>query len=240
MKEFEHIIFIDIETVAGTDDYSTLDERFRTQWEKKAARIEGDEADTAETLYHKKAGIFSEFGKVVAISMGYLAAASSGSGYELRIKSLSNTDEKSLLVEFIDILAKFSQRHNPAFCAHNGKEFDYPYLSRRILINRLPLPEPLRISGKKPWEIIHLDTLELWKFGDYKNYTSLDLLGAVFNIPSSKDQIDGSQVNHYYYHEKDGLATIARYCSEDVAATAQVYLAMQGQDPIPESAIIYS
>jgi DNA polymerase elongation subunit (family B) len=118
-------------------------------------------------------------------------------------------------------------------CAHNGKEFDFPYLSRRMLVNSITLPSLLHLSGAKKWEVPHLDTMEMWKFGDYKHYTSLDLLLALFNIPSSKSEMDGSKVNGVYYQEKD-LKKIATYCVSDVVAIAQLYLKMKNLPLIEE------
>jgi uncharacterized protein YprB with RNaseH-like and TPR domain len=142
---------------------------------------------------------------------------------KLVIKSFGGDDEKTLLREFADMLQKWSGDADKFLCAHNGKEFDYPYLCRRMVINGVTIPEALKISGKKPWDIRHLDTMEMWKFGDYKSYTTLKLLAKVFGVPSPKDDIDGSMVNDVYWIEKD-IDRIVHYCQKDVVTLTQILL----------------
>ena len=139
---------------------------------------------------------------------------------KFRVKSLYDDDEKALLEQFKEVLSRFPE--DVRLCAHNGREFDFPYLSRRMLINGMKLPAALDLSGKKPWEINHIDTMDMWKFGDWKHYTSLELLATLFNIESSKTSMDGSQVNTVYHQEKD-LEKIAEYCKDDVIVTAKLY-----------------
>ena len=224
----EKILFIDIETVPMQYSFSELDDRSKELWNKKTTFLQKRDEKTAEEIYNM-AGIYSEFGKVVCISVGFIAQINGEE--QIRLKSFASEDEKILLQEFIDLLNSKFNNESFMLCAHNGKEFDYPFLSRRILINGLKLPLLLDIAGKKPWEIRHLDTMELWKFGDYKNYTSLDLLTHIFNIPTSKDDIDGSQVAKVYYEDKD-LERIIIYCEKDVIATIQLFRKYKGQDII--------
>lgn len=219
----KQIIFLDIETVAEFPSYLDLPERLRLLWNKKAALLSKDEEITAEELY-ERAGIYAEFGKIVCISIGYFEKKLQ----KFRIKSFFGSNEKALLNSFAEMLNKHFNKENDLLCAHNGKEFDFPYISRRLLVNRIKLPKLLDIAGKKPWEIKHLDTMELWKFGDYKHYTSLDLLTAIFEIPSPKSDIDGSQVNAVYWKEGD-VKRIAEYCQNDVLAIAQLMNAYQGK-----------
>jgi DNA polymerase elongation subunit (family B) len=234
IPELRDILFIDIETVAATDDYTKLDERLKTQWARKANFFKRDRDISDEDLYHERAGIYAEFGKIICIAVGkYLDHESGELG--LKTKVYSGHDEKALLTEFKSMLEK-TDSATLRFCAHNGKEFDYPYLCRRMLINGMPLPSALNLSGRKPWDVQHLDTLELWKFGDYKHYTSLDLLSAVFEIPSSKNGIDGSQVNYVYHQEKD-LLKICEYCRGDVIVLAQLFLKLRGYPLINEACI---
>ena len=155
---------------------------------------------------------------------------------QIRLKSIANKDESVLLQEFIDLLNSYYNSPDFMFCAHNGKEFDIPFLCRRILINGKKIPNILNVSGKKPWEIKHLDTMELWKFGDFKNYTSLDLLSYVSNIPTPKDDMDGSQVAKVFYEDKD-LERIIHYCEKDVVATIQLFRKFQGEALINEEFI---
>ena len=227
------ILFIDIETVAGSSSFQELAPLWQTLWEKKALSLKaGDPEVNAGELYDERSAIYAEFGKVVVIGLGYFLPTTTP---ELRVTALYNHDENALLTTFQRLLnEKFDQGY--CLCAHNGKEFDYPYLCRRMLVNGISLPEILKIEGKKPWDIPHLDTMEMWKFGDRKSFTSLQLLTALFGIPSPKDDIDGSMVNKVYY-QSNGLERIARYCMNDVVATAQLYRKLYNEPLIPDDAI---
>jgi uncharacterized protein YprB with RNaseH-like and TPR domain len=218
---FNNILFLDIETVSQFETYEHLPVEWKEMWDIKAQfLLRNKESETSETAYGR-AGIYAEFGKIICISCGCLQG--SGEDKKLVIKSYCNDDEKKLLVEFADMLQKWSGDADKYLCAHNGKEFDYPYICRRMIINGIEIPEALKIAGRKPWEVRHLDTLEFWKFGDYKNYTSLKLLAKVLGVPSPKDDIDGSQVNGVYWKEKD-LDRIVTYCQKDVITLTQVML----------------
>lgn len=220
---YHNLLIIDIETVSALPDYNELPERLREHWDKKSTQIKYDDELSAEELYFKRAAIYSEFGKVVCISVGFFAPLEDGD-YQLRVTAYASNDEHKLLTDFKNLLLKFSQSQ-VRLVAHNGKEFDFPYICRRMLVNGIVLPECLQINDKKPWEIRHIDTMELWKFGDRKSYTSLDLLATLFDIRSSKQEIDGSMVNDTFYKKND-LPLIAEYCMQDVVVTAQLYLRM--------------
>jgi DNA polymerase elongation subunit (family B) len=235
IHELRDILFLDIETVANTNDFASLDERMKTQWARKAGFFKRDHGQSDEDLYHERAGIYAEFGKVICIAVGKFFDLESGE-LGLKTKVYSGHDEKVLLLEFKGMVEKMDAS-TLRLCAHNGKEFDYPYLCRRMLIHSIALPEALNLGGKKSWEVPHLDTLELWKFGDYKHFTSLDLLAAVFNIPSSKNNIDGSRVNHVYHQEQD-LPRISEYCRGDVVVLAQLFLKLKGQPLITDTQIV--
>ena len=218
---FNNILFLDIETVSQFETYEHLPAEWKEMWDIKAQfLLRNKESETSETVY-ERAGIYAEFGKIICISCGCLQG--NGEDKKLVIKSYCNEDEKKLLAEFADMLQKWSGDAEKYLCAHNGKEFDYPYICRRMIINGIDIPEALKIAGRKPWEVRHLDTLEFWKFGDYKNYTSLKLLAKVLGVPSPKDDIDGSQVNGVYWKEKD-LDRIVTYCQKDVVTLTQVLL----------------
>jgi predicted PolB exonuclease-like 3'-5' exonuclease len=222
--ELRDILFLDIETVASTNDYHTLDERLKTQWARKALFFKRERDQTDEEIYHERAGIYAEFGKIICIAVGKFIETETGE-LGLRTKAYYGDDEAVLLSEFKTMIEKL----DPAtlkLCAHNGREFDYPYMCRRLLVNGIALPTTLNIMCKKAWEVQHLDTLDMWKFGDYKHYTSLDLLASIFNIPSSKDGIDGSKVNAVYYTEKN-LTKIKDYCVRDVVVLAQLFLKLK-------------
>lgn len=237
IPELRDIIFLDIETVCCTDAYHSLDERLKAQWARKASFLKREEEATDEDLFNLRAGIYAEFGKVICISVGMLYDTESGE-LGLKTKSYCGHDEKTVLLEFKGMLEKIDSP-SVRLCAHNGKEFDFPYLSRRMLVQNIPLPVALNLSGRKPWETPHLDTMEMWKFGDYKNYTSLDLLAAIFNIPSSKSDMDGSQVNHVYYKEKN-LEKIKSYCVSDVVVLTQLYLKLKGMSLLDPKNVIHS
>ncbi|MDR1678572.1 MAG: 3'-5' exonuclease [Prevotellaceae bacterium] len=234
--QLDKILFLDIETVPQTAEFAQLPAELAQLWEEKAQMLQQRNPErysaeqTAEDMF-ASAGIYAEFGKVVCISVGFVHY-NRDKEMCLRTKSFCGDDERELLIEFSDLLRK----NNYMLCGHNIKEFDVPYLCRRMLVNGLPLPPVLRIAGKKPWEVQFLDTLELWKFGDYKNYTSLKLLTAIFGIPTPKDDIDGSQVAGVYYNDHD-LRRIAVYCEKDVTATAQLLLRMCGKNLIEEKNI---
>lgn len=235
ISELRDLLFIDLETVALTDDYVSLDERMKIQWARKANFFRRDSQLTDEQLFHERAGIHAEFGKIVCIAVGRYIEQESGE-LALRTKVYSGHDETSLLLNFKQMIEKFDAS-TLRLCAHNGKEFDYPYLCRRMLINSIPLPAVLNLMGKRAWEVPHLDTMEMWKFGDYKHYTSLDLLATLFQIPSSKNKIDGSQVNYVYYHDND-LDRISEYCRADVIVLAQLFLKLKGYPLIAATNIL--
>lgn len=225
----EDILFLDIETVPAVASFEELDEPFRSHWEKKSIHFRNENQSAADV--YDRAGIYAEFGRIVCISVGLLKERNP---FSFRLKSFFGDDEKALLDDFSAMLGKFARNREALLCAHNGKEFDYPYIARRMIVNGMVIPDILDNAGKKPWEVKHLDTLELWKFGDYKSYTSLDLLASILGIPSPKDDIDGSMVGNIYYEEKD-LPRIARYCEKDVLTVARVLFRFMNLPTIKEA-----
>jgi hypothetical protein len=233
---YNNILFIDIETVSQREHYQELPDSWKELWDIKAGfLIRNKETETPESIYDR-AGIYAEFGKIICISCGCIQGT--GDNRKVVIKSFCNEDERLLLLEFAEMLKKWSGDSDKFLCAHNGKEFDYPYICRRMIINSVEIPEALKIAGRKPWEVRHLDTLELWKFGDYKNYTSLKLLAQVLGVPSPKDDIDGSMVNMVYWKEKD-LQRIVTYCQKDVITLVNVFLRMHCQPLIDAENVVY-
>ena len=216
----EDILFLDIETVPSKSSFDELEPAMQALWDKKSSNMRADDQDAAEI--YQRAGIYAEFGKIICISVGLLKDRDP---YGFRLKSFFGDDEHLLLTEFSVMLTNYSKNRELLLCAHNGKEFDYPYIARRMIINSIRIPDLLDNAGKKPWEVKLLDTMELWKFGDYKSYTSLDLLSAILGIPSPKDDIDGSMVADIYWNDHD-LKRIVKYCEKDVLAVAQVFLRM--------------
>jgi hypothetical protein len=230
--QIEDVLFLDIETVPQAPALSTLDPALQVLWDKKSKTIRTPEQSSSDV--YERAGIYAEFGKIICISVGYIKEKEP---YSFRLKSVFGTDEKALLSDFSGLLRKFTSSGREALlCAHNGKEFDFPYIARRMIINSLVIPEILNNAGKKPWEVKHLDTMDLWKFGDYKTYTSLDLLTNILGITSPKDDIDGSQVAKVYYEEND-LARIVKYCEKDVLAIARILLRFKNLPDIPDDRV---
>ena len=228
----DDILFLDIETVPLHQQYSELSAEAQMLWEEKT-RYQRKEEFSAEEFYDR-AGIWAEFGKIVCISVGYFSFRHQQRTF--RVTSFIG-EEKSLLEDFGRLVNEHFSRPNKLFCAHNGKEFDFPYISRRMIINGIEIPQKLQLFGKKPWEIPHLDTMEMWKFGDYKNYTSLKLLAHILGIPSPKDDIDGSEVRNVFYNEGD-IDRIATYCEKDTITVAQILLRFRNDTLLDDDEIL--
>ncbi|MBN2273859.1 MAG: 3'-5' exonuclease [Bacteroidales bacterium] len=224
--KFENILFLDIETVPQYSSPKELPEPYKKLWGKKSSYFRKED-ETADDLYWR-AGIYAEFGKIICISTGMLGFRNQTPCF--RVISFSGDHEENILTDFKTLLNKVAHRRSVSLCAHNGREFDFPYIARRMLVNGIELPEILDVWGKRPWEIHHLDTMDLWKFGDHKHYTSLELLAALFNIPSPKTDLEGYQVAEVYYKEKD-LHRIVEYCQRDVITIAQLVRRFMG-DPL--------
>ena len=229
------MLFLDIETVPQEYAYEKLDDKTRELFEAKTRFQAERDNKSYEEVYADRAGILAEFGKIVCISVGFVNDTPTGK--QIRMKSFYHDDEETLLKNFKDLLENSDKFQ--ILCGHNAKEFDFPYICRRMLIHGIRLPDVLDIAGKKPWEISHLDTMELWKFGDFKAYTSLALLCHVFNIPTPKDDISGADVARVYYEEND-LERIKVYCEKDVVALIQLFLRMRGNALVDEGEIHYS
>jgi uncharacterized protein YprB with RNaseH-like and TPR domain len=229
------VLFLDIETVPQYPDFDLVPEKGKALWEKKSTFIKRDVSDTASSLYNR-AGIYAEFGKIVCISVGYFSGY--GVNRAFRVKSFYGEDEKQVLANFAGMLTKHFSEAQQVLCAHNGKEFDFPYLCRRMLINGIAIPGILNNAGKKPWEVQHLDTMEMWKFGDFKSFTSLELLAYVFDIPTPKEDIDGSMVGDVYWKHKD-LERIKIYCQKDVITLAQLILKFRNENLLTEADIAF-
>lgn len=232
--DLRHVLVIDIETVSNKKTFEELEDNWKALWQRKAGNIIKNETDTPESIY-RNAAIYSEFGKIISIGCGVFAKLENE--WTFRVKTFSSHNEEELLHNFADMLHKHFNSTHFRFCSHNGREFDIPYLCRRMVINNIPLPQMLDMSGLKPWEVKHLDTMELWKFGDFKSYTSLNLLSAALGIPSPKDDIDGSMVGTVYWDEND-LERIDKYCLKDVITTARVLMRMKGLVPFTDDKII--
>ena len=234
-KLAKNLLFIDIETVSAEGNFSLLSDRMKALWLHKASFLSNPNKLNEEEFYFDRAGIYAEYGKIVTIGVGFFHWDDEDE-ICLKVKSISNDNEEDILKEFKALIEKKYKPTTLSLCAHNGKEFDYPYLCRRMLINNIDIPKALQISGRKPWEIPHFDTLDMWKFGDKKHYTSLELLAALFNIPSSKVQLSGDQINYTYYIE-NALPKIAQYCREDIIVLAQLFLKFQNLPSVREQNI---
>ena len=231
--QLENILFLDIETVPEQENYNTLDEDLQHLWEQKTQYQRKD--DFTPEAFYDRAGIWAEFGKIICISVGYFTYK--GDIRNFRVTSFFGTEDK-ILKDFSNLLNNHFNQPQHILCGHNAKEFDFPFIARRMIINQIPIPQKLNLFGKKPWEVAHLDTMELWKFGDYKTFTSLKLLTKVLGIASPKDDIDGSQVGHVFYVEKD-IDRIITYCEKDVIAVAQVLLRLRREELLIDEEIIH-
>ncbi|WGK65748.1 3'-5' exonuclease [Croceiramulus getboli] len=228
----EHILFLDIETVPQQKRFEDLDEESQQLFADKTSYLRKEEISPED--YYERAGIWAEFGKIICISVGYFK----GSGDRRQFRTTSfHGDESKLLKDFKSLLETHFNRPQHLLCAHNGKEFDFPYIARRMIIQGISLPTKLNLFGKKPWEVPHLDTLDLWKFGDYKHYTSLRLLTKVLGIPSPKTDIDGCQVRQVYYEEQD-IDRIILYCERDTVAVAQVLLKLRNEELLHDNELL--
>ena len=227
--KIENILFIDIETAPVQYQYSELSETTKELWDKKMMYVK----DTTPEEHYAKAGIFAEFAKIVCIGLGFMSQG------KFRTKAIAGENERDILIEFSKLMQTHFYKEEHFLCAHNGKEFDYPFLCRRLLVNQLPLPKLLQIQGFKPWNVKHIDTMEMWRFGDIKNFTSLNLLAHIFNIPSPKDDIDGSQTAQVFYEEKN-IERIKTYCIKDVVTLIRIYQCLKGLTPIKDEEIVYA
>lgn len=226
------ILFLDIETVPEVEHFSELSESKQLLWAAKSQYLRKEDYSPEE--FYPRAGIWAEFGKIICISVGFFNLHNNARSF--RIRSFSG-DEKDLLLAFKDLLITHFSKTKHLLCAHNGKEFDFPFIARRMIINGIELPYKLNLFGKKPWEVPHLDTMELWKFGDYKTFTSLKLLANVLDIPSPKDDIDGSDIYEVYYSEKN-IARIISYCEKDTITVGQVLLRLRGEPLLTDHEIV--
>jgi uncharacterized protein YprB with RNaseH-like and TPR domain len=232
--DFENVLFLDIETVPEIENFSNLTADKQVLFEEKT-KYQRKEDITAEEFY-ERAGIWAEFGIIICISVGYFVNFKN-SQRSFRVKSFYG-DEVQLLKDFKNLLNNHFNKAEHLLCGHNGKEFDFPYIARRMIINQISLPEKLNLFGKKPWEIPHIDTMELWKFGDYKHFTSLKLLTSILGIPSPKDDISGSEVASVYYKENN-MQRIVSYCEKDTIAVAQLLLRFNNEPILEELKIVH-
>ncbi|MCK4852625.1 MAG: 3'-5' exonuclease [Bacteroidales bacterium] len=228
--KLENVLFLDIETVPLVPEYRMLNDHMKALWDKKVAVPVKNEEGLPEELW-ERGGLYAEFGRIICISAGIFSSLEQPRRF--RIKSFAGDDEAEILDGFSGLLKKFRSGRELILSAHNGKEFDFPFMARRMIVLGLPLPEVLNIAGKKPWEVNFVDTMELWKFGAYRHYISLALMAEILDIPNPKDDIDGSQVGKVYYEDKD-IERIARYCEKDVLTVAQILLKLRGENLIPE------
>ncbi|WP_017730085.1 ribonuclease H-like domain-containing protein [Nafulsella turpanensis] len=222
-RPLENILFVAIQTVPQAAQLKDLNPRLQQAWRQKAVQLEAEE-DSPEALYASQAGLYAEFGKIINISVGYFHRPEPEGDLELRVKAMNDAeDERKVLEEFIKLLQDRFDQNSLRLCAHNGKEFDFPYLCRRMLVHCVPIPPVLSFAGKKPWEVPHLDTMEMWMFGNRKYLVGLETLAAIFDIPTNESQLRGSEVKDVFYEEKDLQQIISRG-QQDVITTAQVFM----------------
>lgn len=235
IKNFKNTLFLDIETAAGEADFSLLSDKMKNFWVKKANNLVNPVALTEAELYVDRAALYAEFGKIIVIGVGFLYV-NSKKELSLKVKTFANHDECALLEEFISFITHTYKSRELTLVAHNGKDFDFPYLCRRMLVNNLEIPKSLQLQGKKPWEIIHQDTMEMWKFGDRRSFASLELLAELLGIEGAKTDLSGDRVNEVYYKDQD-LPRITAYCLDDVIVVAQLYLRFHFLKPVEPQCI---
>ncbi len=235
IKNFKNILFIDIETASGVNTYTTLTVNMQKLWLRKARSLMNPLQKPLEDLYFERAALFPEFGRIISIGMGFLFY-NKNKELSLKVKTISNKNEKDLLLEFNQFIESTYPSKELSLVAHNGKEFDFPYLCKRMLVHQLVIPKALQLQGKKPWEVVHQDTIEWWRFGDKKGYVSLELLAEIMGIGNVKTDLSGDKVNYTFYIEKD-LEKIKKYCAEDVITLAQLFLRFNFIDYIQEKNI---
>jgi hypothetical protein len=223
----ENLLVFDIETVPQYANFREVPPPMRELWELKGSRIAREGEPLPADYFYERAGIYAEFGKVICISAGYFKKDAASGRMNFKVKTFASENEREVLIQFKDLLDKHYNTPEHGLCGHNIREFDVPYLCRRMLVNSITLPNILDLSGKKPWEVQHIDTMQLWKFGDVKSYTSLKLLAAIFNIATPKDDIEGSDVSRVFWQEKN-LPRIVMYCQKDVVTVAQLLLRFKG------------
>ena len=222
-----HILFVDIETVSGEPSYDQLSPVIQSAWQRKAGTLHNPDDTPVDQFYFERAGLYAEFGKIIVISVGFFHTLENDET-ELRIKCISGDNEAELLENFKETILKFDQK-KLQLCAHNGKEFDFPYLCRRMLTNGISLPASLDLGGLRSWQVPHIDTMQLWKFGDYKSFTPLELLAAIFGLDTDDTEaIDGRDINRVYHREND-LGKITRFCQRNIGLLAQVYLRLKSR-----------
>lgn len=232
----ENLFLLDIETVSGSQHYHLLNDEWKELWTEKVFKSLPPDIN-AEQYYPMRAAILAEFAKVICISIGYFKKENNE--LQLRIKSFHSETEQEVLGGFITALQQLHAKNARwVFTGHNIKEFDIPFLCRRMLVNNIEIPRYFDFQNMKPWETPVLDTLHLWRFGDYKHYTSLKLLAAALGVPSPKDDIDGSKVGEVFWTEKD-LARIALYCQKDVATVANVILRFKNLPLLKNEQIVF-
>jgi 3'-5' exonuclease len=230
----EDLIVIDIETASVSSSFNLLDERWQTLWQEKTARVI-PEGLTASDFYPMRAGVMAEFSKIVCISIGYFIKEQQ---LKIRVKSFYGDDEQKILADFLQTVTKIESFNSKwCFAGHNIKEFDIPFICRRLLVNNMHIPAYLNFQNMKPWETNIVDTFQYWRFGDYKHYTSLKLLAAAMGLPSPKDDIDGSMVGELYHNGTPeeriiNMKRIATYCQKDVVTTANIILRFKNILPV--------
>lgn len=234
VRDPSKILFLDIETVPQCYRWDDLDERSAQLFSDKTRFEQERSGKSVAEVYGDKGGILAEFGKIICIGVGSLR--SEGDALAMRVSSFHGDDEREVLQRFVDMLDKFYSSDDHWLCGHNGKEFDFPYIARRCVVHGIRLPRLLDIAGLKPWEVGHLDTMNLWSFGDRKAYTSLALLTHILGIPTPKDDISGADVARVYWEDQD-LERIATYCRKDVVATTQLYLRLTGRPLVAQERI---
>ncbi len=235
----ENLIFIDIETVKEHEGFSGLDDVSADLWRKKSSFFKVAEGSVEEDLYEEKAGLYAEFAKVVCISVAFMVKNGEGK-YDLRLKSFYGEEESFILKDFKELLDKYYKNSKYIFCGHNIKDFDLPFLMRRMLINQIRLPLKFNINNFKFYQPMAVDTFQIWKFGDHRNYTSLKLMQKALKIDFPEySEIDGNDIDQLYWKDKN-MDSIIEHCQNDVISVAQLMLRFKSFDLLEEYNVLIS
>jgi len=232
----ESIIFLDIETVSLFPNLLLADDATKKEWARKIMKTNPTITPALlDDTYKEQAALHPEFSFITCISVGMVKG---GKVYIKNIFGFDHDEERTLEIfcETMQKIIEKMERLQPKLCAHFGKGFDYPFISKRMLVHGMTIPNILDSYGKKPWEITNLDTHEIWKMGGF-NSASLSAIAHAFGIPSPKDDIDGSQVGHVYWVDSK-IDRIATYCAKDVFALINIFRCMQGSPAFSEFAKI--
>ena len=219
-EDIHKLLFVDIETVGVDEDLDSLHHTNpklskvweETGWDYFKRKYSEDSELSSNQMFVKRAALLPEFGKIVCISVGFIVPSG-----ETKLDSFYG-DEKNILISTSELLNRVDKL-GFVICGHNVKNFDLPYIAKRMLINNIPVPKILPNYTIKPWESRVLDTKEVWGFNSFGGLSSLNLVCTSLGLETSKEgEVNGSNM-HKYYYDSNNIEKIKNYCEEDVKCT---------------------